>query len=119
MHLLSNLKLKTKLFLLVAMAALGLIVFGVTSYVLRQSSEMIAQVRVYDDVNADAVLPDMNVVEAHVPVTELLMAKDPSALQQLADRIKAAEQAYAVAEKDVASRLPEGRTKELIQGKTH
>ena len=115
----SDIQLRTKLSLLVVIAALGLAAFAVTSYLLRASSEMTVQTRVYDDVDADAVLPDLNVVVAQIPVSEMLMSKDQKTLQELAARIKAAEKAYDVAERDVTSRLPEGKTKELISGKLH
>jgi methyl-accepting chemotaxis protein len=117
--MLSNMQLKTKLFLLVFLAAAGLVIFAAASYFLRDNSEMAAQTRIYDDINAYAVLPDLNVVVAHVPVSEMLMTKDPKALADLAARIKAAETAYDAAEKDILPRLPSGKVKDLIQGKVH
>jgi methyl-accepting chemotaxis protein len=115
----SKLQLKTKLFLLIVVAAAGLIIFAGVSYVLRENVEMTASTRIYDDINAYAVLPDLNVVVAHVPVSEMLMVKDQKTLQELAARIKAAETAYTAAEKDILPRLPAGKVKELIQGKVH
>jgi methyl-accepting chemotaxis protein len=117
--MLSNLQLKTKLFLLVAVSALGLALFALCSYLLRADNQSATQTRIYDDVNAYAVLPDLNIVVASVPVSEMLMVKDPATLQKLVERIKDAEKAYDVAEKDVLRRLPEGKTKDLVRGKTH
>src|ERR1051325_2071540 len=118
-YMLSKLELKTKLLLLIVVSASGLAIFAAASYVLRDDNEMTAQARIYDDINAYAVLPDLNVVVAHVPVSEMLMVKDQKTLQELAARIKAAEGAYANAEKDILSRLPPGKVKELVQGKVH
>ncbi len=117
--MLSNLHLKTKLLLLVIVAAGSLVVFASASYMLRDNAEMAAQTRIYDDINAYAVLPDLNVVEAHVPVSEMLMVNDAKTLQELANHIKAAEAAYAAAEKDILPRLSDGRVKDAIQGDVH
>lgn len=119
MSLLVRIPLKAKLFMFVGVAALGLVIFAATSFLLRQSESMTASVRIYDDVNADAVLPDLNVVKVQVPVSEMLMTDDPDMLQQLVTRIKSEEHLYDVAEKDVLSRLPHGKARELVQGKTH
>jgi len=101
------------------LAASGLAIFAGASYVLRDASEVTAQARIYDDINAYAVLPDLNVVVAHVPVSEMLMVKDKDTLRELALRIKTAETAYANAEKDILPRLPDGKVKELVEGKVH
>jgi len=114
-----NLQLKTKLMLLVVGAAAGLVIFATASYLLRDNAGMVAQTRIYDDINAYAVLPDLNVVVAHVPVSEMLMSQDPKAAQDLSNRIKIAETNYANAEKDILPRLPAGHVKDLIQGKVH
>jgi methyl-accepting chemotaxis protein len=119
MSILARIPLRAKLFILVSVSALGLIIFGASSYMLRQSEDMTASLRVYDDVNADAVLPDLNVVQAHVPASEMLMVKDREKIKELAARIRTEEQAYDAAEKDVLSRLPAGKTSQLIQGMTH
>jgi hypothetical protein len=74
--MLSNLQWKTKLLLLVLVAALGLVIFAIVSYLLSANSAMNAQARRYDDINAYAVLPDLNVVVARVPISEMLMVKD-------------------------------------------
>ena len=117
--MLSTLQLKTKLFLLVVIATAGLVIFAGASYLLRDNAEMTTQTRIYDDINAYAVLPDLNVVVAHVPVSEMLMVKDSKTLQDLAVRIKTAETAYDDAEKYILPRLPAGKVKDLIQGKVH
>ena len=115
--MLSKMQLKTKLFLLVVVAAGGLVVYAGVSYLLRADAEMTAQTRIYDDINAYAVLPDLNVVVAHVPVSEMLMVRDPKSLEGLATRIKTAETSYDTAEKNILSHLPAGKVKDLIQGK--
>ena len=116
--MLSNLQLKTKLLLLIVVASAGLAIFAAASYVLRDNTAM-GTTRMYDDINAYAVLPDLNVVVAHVPVSEMLMVKDHKTLEELAARIKTAETGYANAEKDILPRLPAGKVKDLIQGKVH
>src|SRR5215475_14470974 len=115
----TSMQLKTKLFALVIMAALSLGIFGATSYFLRADSGLAEHTRIYDDVNADAVLPDLNVVKAHIPVAGMLMTNDPQKIQALAQQIKTEEAAYDAAEKDVLARLPDGKVKAQIQGKTH
>ena len=119
MSLLTRVPLKTKLFTFVAVSAVGLIAFGIASYVMRQSDSMLSGLRVFDDVNADAVLPDLNAVEVQVSVSEILITEDPKKLNQLIASIKNQKQAFAVAEQDVLSRLPAGRTSELVRGKAH
>ncbi len=119
MALLARMPLKAKLFALVAISALGLVAYGIASYAMRESEEMIASLRVYDDVNADAVLPDLNTVKVLVPLSEILMTEDPDKLAQLVASIKTEEKAYTAAEQDILSRMPAGRTRELIEGKAH
>jgi methyl-accepting chemotaxis protein len=85
---------------------------------MRQSDSMVAGLRVYDDVNADAVLPDLNAVQVQAAVSEILITEDPDELEKLVATIKAKKEAFAVAERDVLSRLPAGKTSELIKGKS-
>ena len=114
-----RMRIKTKLFLLVGIATLGFLAFGVSSDLLRRmSSSMHMQVRIYDDVDAYAVLPDLNVVQVHVAVCEMLLAKNPESLQKSVAKIQDRERAYRDAEQQVLAALPEGRVQDLVKGKT-
>jgi methyl-accepting chemotaxis protein len=124
MSALKNMQIKSKLFLLIGVSLVGTLVLGVFAYfaldTVRIGGAMDRQIQTNNDVNADFVPPDLNILESRILVYQLIQFRGDEQgrrglVRQLAEKRKAYDNTF----QELTPRLSEGKLKELITGKAH
>lgn len=120
---LKNMKLKTKLSLLIAVSIGGLVIFGVTSYVTLSKVKVggpIAGEIVQDwTLAGDIMPPPLNIIETRVVVYQMMRDPDPESMRQLIAAFQQHKKNYLEGHEKWAKLLPEGRVKEAVIVKAH
>jgi len=120
---LKNMKLKTKLSLLIAVAVGGLVIFGMTSYVTLNKVKVGGPIsEVINDklkLAGDIMPPPLNIIEIRLVVYRLVHETDRQKREQLITEFQLLKKSYLDAHEKWAKNLPEGKIKELVIVKSH
>jgi methyl-accepting chemotaxis protein len=123
MSALKNMQIKSKLFLLIGVSLVGTLVLGFFAYLaletVRIGGAMDRQIQTNNDVNADFVPPDLNILEARIAVYQLLEHRDEQTRRTLVRKLTEKRKAYQDTLTELTPRLAEGKIKELITGQAH
>jgi methyl-accepting chemotaxis protein len=123
MSALKNMQIKSKLFLLIGVALVGTLVLGLFAYfaidTVRIGGAMDRQVQTNNDINADFVPPDLNILEARIIVYQLRETRDEQARRKSVLALTEKRKAYENTLTELTPRLSEGKIKELITTRAH
>jgi methyl-accepting chemotaxis protein len=123
MSALKNMQIKSKLFLLIGVSLVGTLVLGLFAYLaldtVRIGGTMDHQIQTNNDINADFVPPDLNILEARIIVYQLRESRDEQARRTLALALTEKRKAYENTLTELTPRLSEGKIKELITTRAH
>jgi methyl-accepting chemotaxis protein len=118
-----DLKISTKLAVLIVIAAVGYLTFGLIGYstisTIKIGGPVYDSISLDKDLAADVEPPILYLSEARIHLLRLLMEKDRSKYQQLIDDFKAQEKPFEDAHAKYGSTLPEGTLKNLVNGKIY
>src|SRR5579864_4751317 len=107
----------------VAVSLVGTLVLGLFSYLaidaVRIGGALDRQIQTNNDVNADFVPPDLNILESRIIVYQLREARDEQTRRNLALALTEKRKAYEDTLTELTPRLPEGKIKELITSRAH
>lgn len=118
-----NMRVATKLRLLMGVSIAGLVIFGMVTYMTLSrvkvggplSNELTQDLRL----EADTLPPPLNIIRTRMQVYRMLRETDRDKLQKLISEHEQLRDEYLQAHEHWAKELPEGRIKDLIIGKTH
>jgi methyl-accepting chemotaxis protein len=120
---LKNMKFKTKLSLLIATAAIGLMIFGAVSYLtlskVKVGGPLANDITQRKDLVADLLPPPLNILEARILVYQILRENDREKLQKEIADFQRLKKNYTEAHEKWAKELPEGKLKNLVIVKAH
>jgi methyl-accepting chemotaxis protein len=123
MSALKNMQIKSKLFLLIGVALVGTLVLGLFAYLaldtVKIGGAMDRQIQTNNDINADFVPPDLNILEARIIVYQLRESRDEQARRKLVLALTEKRKAYENTLTELTPRLAEGKIKELITTRAH
>jgi methyl-accepting chemotaxis protein len=118
-----NLSFKTKLLLLIGSALMGLLAFGVVSFVVlgkvKIGSPIANEIRSTIELGNDLSPTTLHIGPARLIVYRMLDETDHQQLQAEAAEFQDFEKAYAQAHERWTKELPEGKLKELVAVKVH
>jgi methyl-accepting chemotaxis protein len=120
---LKNLKVRTKLFLLVAISLLGLTIFIVVAYSsmdrVRVGGPIANQIDQNLDLSGDIVPAPLNILGTRIVVYQILRASDPAKLPPILGRLQKEKKAYLDTHDKWDKQLPDSPIKELVIHKAH
>ncbi|MFI5118036.1 MAG: methyl-accepting chemotaxis protein [Terriglobales bacterium] len=115
-----NWSFKTKLFLQVSTAVLGLLVFAVVTFAtlskVEVGSPIYEQIVMTKDVNADFVPPSQSLAVAVVHAVKMEEAPDPATTQHFLSLLREDKKNFEEGHANWMRRLPDGKLKELVGG---
>ena len=117
-----NLKVSSRLRLLVGAAVLGLVTLAVASYFtidkVKVNGPIDAEMTLYSDLHGAVVPPDLDIERVRYAVLKM-MADNQDNLAQDIVLFEERKKAYLQANEEWQKRLPEGKTKEQIEGQAY
>src|SRR5581483_5108963 len=117
-----NLKVSTRLRLLVVAAVLGLATLAVASYFtinkVKVDGPIDAEMTLYSDLDGDVVPPALDIERVRYAVLKM-MADNQDSLAQDVTLFEERKKAYLQANEDWQKKLPEGKIKDLIEGQAY
>ena len=115
-----NLSFKAKLFLLVGSSVLGLLIFGVMSFItvnrVKINGPLYESITAYKDVVADYVPPPQSLLTAEAFCVKAEEASDPAGRQHYLDLFQAEQKEFEDGHVEWMRRIPEGKLKQLMAG---
>ena len=115
-----DLKISTKLYLLIALAALGYFVFGFIGYrtieEIKVNGPIYNRISVGKSLDADVVPPTLYLNEARMNLYQLMYEQDPAKFQVLIERIREYEKKFQQSHEDYMKTLPNGALKDQVNG---
>ena len=112
-----DMKVATRLRMLVAISTIGLIVLGLVSYLtlgqVKVGGPLHAQMQMYADLNADIVPPSLNLEQVRFAALKM-MADSPEKYPEDIALFQERKQVYLKASDAWKQRLPEGKLKDLV-----
>ena len=120
---LKNVKFKTKLFLLIGTSVIGLMIFGVVSYLslskVKVGGPIGADINRANALVADILPPPLNIIQTRVVVYQILRETDQEKLQKEIAHLQELKKTYTESHEKWAKELPEGKLKDLVIVKAH
>ena len=120
---LKNMKVRTKLSLLIGVAVLGLVVFGLVAYSTLNTVEvngaMYKRITTYDLMYSDATPPAIYLEAPRLDTYLMLQAKDRSELEMRISDIKQADKIFEDSVKKYEQQLPDGKIKDQLVNKLY
>ena len=117
-----NMQLKTKLYLLIGVAIIGLLMIGATSYITLEKVKVGGPIATEIDrglrLAGDAMPPPLNVLENRIVVYQMLRESDSAKLQAEIVHFQELKKANLDSNAGWEKQLPEGKIKEQI-GRAH
>ncbi len=117
----NNLKVKSKLFLMVGVFVLGLIALGFISITtintVKVGSYIDEEIETDKDLIADLIPPNLALNRSYLALFRIQAEQNPAELQKLIEFSKTVRNDNEKAYKDWGERLPEGKIKRLVTGK--
>jgi methyl-accepting chemotaxis protein len=123
MFSLKNVRFRTKLFLLIGTAVIGLMIFGVVSYLTLDKVKVGGPIATDIDrglrLVGDITPPSLNIIQTRVVVYQILRENDPEKLQKEIAHLQELKKTYVDTHEKWAKQLPEGKLKDLVIVKAH
>jgi len=120
---LKNMKLRTKLFLLIGTSVMGLIVVGVVSYQtlnkVKVGGPIANEISLDLKLAGDIMPPPVNIMDTRIVVYQILRETDPEKLQKEIAHFHQLKKEYLEAHEKWTNALPEGKIRDLISVKVH
>jgi methyl-accepting chemotaxis protein len=118
-----NWKIGVKLMVLILIAGIGFVTFGAIAYstvsVVKIGGNEYQSIQLKKDLNADVIPPAVYLSEARMNVLASLLLEDQDGIQKRLEAYQGDEKAFEEAYKRYSQQLPDGRVKDLMQGKIH
>lgn len=118
-----NLKVKSKMLLLISISVIGLLVFGLFAYstlnTLKINGTIYNDIKRDNDLLTDIAAPNVYLIEAVYNSMRLVDEEKPEKIQEFIERIKAARERYEDRHSYWMKTLPEGEIKEFATVKAH
>ena len=118
-----DLRVTTKLSLLMGTAALGLLVFGVVAYntikTVQIGGETYDSIDLHNQLISDLIPPDLNILTARLAANMMTVAKDHAEMQTLADRIAQGDKKFEQAKDDYLKKISDPKLKDAIANKVY
>src|SRR5581483_6524033 len=123
MNTIRNLRIKTKLFLLVLLSVAGLTLFGLFSYSTLMTVEVngpvYGQIVQGKDLVADILPPPEYLIESYLVTLQMLSEKDTTKLTALVEKSKNLEKEYEERHEYWAKNLTDGKTRQTLVEKSY
>jgi methyl-accepting chemotaxis protein len=120
---LTDVKFKTRLFLLVATAVTGLMIFGVVSSLtlskVKVGGQLAKDINRGKDLVADIIPPPLNIIQTRVVVYQILRESNGENLRKEIAHLQELKKTYMDAHEKWAKELPEGKLRDLVIVKAH
>jgi methyl-accepting chemotaxis protein len=118
-----NLKISSKLCLLMLIAGIGFVTFGAIAYstigTVKVAGPLYDKIALEKDLVADIVPPDLYLgAEANTQLLAFIVAKDPAEMQMYLQDYRAAEKAFETSNEKHNRVFPPGHVKDLLSGTT-
>ena len=121
MHRFKDWKIGVKLMVLSLIAGIGFVIFGVIAYstvsVVKIGGNDYQAIQLKKDLNSDVIPPTLYLSEARMNVLASLLLDDQDGIQKRLDDYQEDEKAFVQAYNRYSQQLPDGRVKNLMQGK--
>jgi methyl-accepting chemotaxis protein len=118
-----NMKVASKLRLLMAVSVVGLVIFGTVSYYalnrIKVGGQMSKDIDQGLRLLGDTLPPPLNIIQTRMQVYRMLRETDHDKLQKLISEYQQLKNAYMEAHEQWAKELPEGKIRDLIIRKNH
>ena len=123
MFRLKDLMVTTKLTLLMGIAVLGFVVFGLVAYTtiktVQIGSETYNSIDLHNRLISDLVPPNLNILTARLAANMMSVAKDHAEMQKLADPIVQADKDFEHAKSDYLEKITDPAIREMIANKVY